>query len=264
MKKVIHDTNAEYHSQTDYIGSSGLKVIFKKSVYHYLNMPKLEPTDSMRLGTAVHTALLEPEKFDDEVIVLPELNLRTKAGREERDAIMEKAERGQVVIKEDDLKVIQAIERNFKNDRLALAICEGGVVEASHYGVIEGIKVRCRPDVYQPDRGIIGDVKTCQDNSPRAFKSDVYKYGYHLQAVFYAETLTHVLGKKFSPFDFRFIAVETKYPFSCEVYALDEREIENGYDALNKAWAEWKVFKETGVVLGYQTQDTASDGALIL
>lgn len=264
MKQVIKDTNEEYHSQTDYIGSSGLKIIFKKSVYHYLYSKKFESTESMRLGTAVHTALLEPENFDNEVIVMPELNLRTKAGREERDKILENTERGQVVIKQDDLEVIQAIERNFKNDKLAVAICEGGVVEASHYGTIEGIKVRCRPDVYQPDRGIIGDIKTCQDNSPKAFKSNVYKFGYHLQAVFYAETLTHILERQFSPYDFRFIAVETNYPYSCEVYALDEKEIEAGYAALNKAWGEWKIFKETGVVLGYQTKDTASDGALIL
>ena len=62
---IIKDTNAEYHSQTDYIGSSGLKMIYKKSVDHYLRSKKMDPTDSMRLGTAVHTALLEPDKFND-------------------------------------------------------------------------------------------------------------------------------------------------------------------------------------------------------
>lgn len=264
MKKIIQDTNEQYHSYTEYIGSSGLKKIFSSSVYHYLTSKKMEPTDSMRLGTAVHTALLEPDQFDEDVIVMPDLNLRTKAGREQRDLIHSSINKGQVVITEAQLEVVRGIERNFKQDRLAQAICEGGVVEASHYGEIQGIKIRCRPDVYQPDRGIIADVKTCADNSPKAFKSAVYKLGYHLQAVFYCEALKQVTDREFNPLDFRFIAVETKYPFSCEVYALDEREIEAGYNALKKSWEEWKVFKETGVVLGYQTKDTASDGALIL
>ena len=264
MKKIIQDTNEEYHSYTEYIGSSGLKMIHKKSVYHYLTSKLFEPTDAMRLGTAVHTALLEPDNFDDEVVVLPELNLRTKAGREERDKIMGNLQKGQVAIKQSDLETIQAIKRNFDNDRLANALINDSVIEASHYGEIQGIKIRCRPDAYLPDKGIISDIKTCADNSPKAFKSSVYNLGYHIQAVFYCEALKKITGKEFNPLNFRFIAVETTYPFSCEVYALDEREIEAGYNAMKKAWDEWKVYKETGIILGYQTKDTAADGALIL
>jgi hypothetical protein len=58
--------------------------------------------------------------------------------------------------------------------------------------------------------------------------------------------------------------VETNYPFSCEVYALPEDLIELGYKEMEKAWDEWKLYKETGVILGYQTADHAPDGALIL
>ena len=111
---IIKDTNAEYHSQTDYIGSSGLKMIYKKSVDHYLRSKKMDPTDSMRLGTAVHTALLEPDKFNDEITVMPELNLRTKAGREERDNLLYLSGK-KLMIKNDDLYIIKSIEMNFKN-----------------------------------------------------------------------------------------------------------------------------------------------------
>ena len=39
-----------------------------------------EPTPSMMLGTAVHSLVLEPEKFDTDVVVAPVVDKRTKIG----------------------------------------------------------------------------------------------------------------------------------------------------------------------------------------
>lgn len=263
-KAIIKDTNAEYHSLgKEVISASGLKQIAKKSVAHYLSSTGIKETDSMRLGTAVHSKILEPENYDNEIAVLPDLNLRTKDGRAERDAF-EENNKEKTIIRTEDLDIIQGIYNNFRNHPLAPRLLNNAKIEFSHYGEIQNIPVRCRPDAYIEQTGVIIDIKTCQDNSPKAFKSDVYKYGYHIQAAFYCEALKAILDKPFSPHDFRFIAVETNYPFSCEVYALDNKEIENGYKATEKAWDEWKLYKETGVILGYQTEQTTADGALIL
>ena len=70
------DTNQEYHSH-DSISASGLKTIYKKSVFHYLNQEQFVSTPAMNFGSAVHSVLLEPEK--KEILALPKnLNLRTK------------------------------------------------------------------------------------------------------------------------------------------------------------------------------------------
>jgi len=263
MNEIKKDTNSEYHGKgKEVISASGLKMIYKKSVAHYLDSKGITETDSMRLGTAVHARILEPELFDEEIAVLPDLNLRTKDGRLERDQFVER-NKEKTVIRKDDMHTVEAIYQNYKHHHLAPDLVQGNI-EYSHYGVHEGIEIRCRPDVYNPTTKIIADVKTCQDNSPRAFKSDVYKYAYHLQAVFYCGALQEITGEYYNPLDFRFIAVETNPPYSCEVYALDEREIEAGYNALRKAWSEWKMYKETGIALGYQTENLAADGALIL
>ena len=79
--KVIKDSNDQYHSH-DSISASGLKTIYKKSVYHLINQ-QFKETPAMALGTAVHQALLEPDDFYDIYHVIEKINKRTKAGKEE-------------------------------------------------------------------------------------------------------------------------------------------------------------------------------------
>ena len=261
---IVKDSNAEYHAYgKEVISASGLKMIAKKSVAHYLASAGIKETDAMRLGTAVHAKILEPENYHDEIAVLPELNLRTKDGRLERDQFEEKNQ-GKTIIRQDDLDTIQGIFESYKAHPLAPRLLNNAKIELSHYGEIQNIPVRCRPDAYIEETGVVIDVKTCQDNSPKAFRRDVFTYGYHIQAAFYCEALKKITGRKFSPLNFRFIAVETNYPYSCEVYSLSEDMIAWGYQAMEKAWDEWKLYKETGVILGYQTEETSADGALIL
>lgn len=73
MKKV-KDSNHDYHAHKS-ISASGLKSIYKKSVYHYLNQ-KPFTSQSMNFGNAVHDVILE--KKTKNIKVLPELNLRFK------------------------------------------------------------------------------------------------------------------------------------------------------------------------------------------
>ena len=76
--KTVKDTNAEYHSKKDYISASGLKMIAKKSVHHYLNAD-FKSTPSMAFGTAVHTAIYEPSEFYKDYHIIPKIDRRTKA-----------------------------------------------------------------------------------------------------------------------------------------------------------------------------------------
>ena len=87
------------------------------------------------------------------------------------------------------VKITKILE-NFRNHDLAQKYCQGQI-ELSHYGKYENLDVRVRPDCLNRVEGFISDVKTCQDNSPNAFKRDVYKYAYHLQAAFYMDMCGH-------------------------------------------------------------------------
>jgi len=183
--KTKFDSNEIYHSSPG-ISASGLKTIFKKSVYHFLNQKRFE-SSAMALGSAVHCAMLEPELYYKDYHVMPKIDRRTKAGKEAFEIETKKAE-GKLLLASDEHDKITKILNNFRNHDLAQKYCKGEI-ELSHYRQYENIDVRIRPDALNRIENFISDVKTCQDNAPMAFKRDVYKYGYHLQAAFYSDML---------------------------------------------------------------------------
>jgi len=247
------DTNEEYHSHKS-ISASGLKTIYKKSVKHYLTA-KFTESPAMALGTAVHTIMLEGQKqFDQDYYLMPKYDGRTKEGKQIK-AKHEKLAGDRKQLRDTDMDIISGIMYNFKQHDLAQKYCTG-TVELSHYGTVNDIAIRVRPDVFGDNW--IGDVKTCQDNSPLAFRRDLYKYAYHLQGVFYSD----MLG--FPAENFRFITVETNYPYSVEVYAMDEDMIKLGRQAYNMALNDWKFYLTSGIEKGYTAAGYAEDGALIL
>ena len=249
--KIVKDTNEEYHSQKEYISASGLKMIAKKSVHHYLNAD-FKSTPSMAFGTAVHTAIYEPSEYHKDYHIIPKIDRRTKAGKELYAKHMEEAKGKEVLDEADHQRILLILENLGKSEAKEYV---QGEMELSHYTEYEGIKVRVRPDCINKVAGFISDVKTCQDNSPRAFLSDIYKYKYHVQAAFYMD----MLGVN----KFVFIAIETNAPYSIETYVLSDELLGKGRQEYKKAIADWKYYLETGVALGYDGVRN-DDGIIIL
>lgn len=254
--KIKKDSNENYHSRPE-ISASGLKTIHKKSVYHFLNQRPFS-SDSLALGTAVHEAILEPKEFDKKYAIvdyIPRGEGYMKKRKEQQED-----HKGKELLyisndKEQPGNIILNIKRQFMDNDLAIFYTKGDI-ELSHYGMHNGVPVRVRPDV--KGDGWISDIKTCQDNSPRAFLRDIYNYGYHLQAAFYSDALG------FDPKRFRFIAIETKHPFSVVVYGLSDEMIDKGRLAYQNALEEWNEYLQTGIANGYGTSEMAKDGSLIL
>lgn len=250
--KIIKDSNDQYHSHNS-ISASGLKEIWKKSIYHFINR-KFRESSAMKLGTAVHQALLEPEDFDDIYHIIDKIDKRTKAGKEEYNKQIELAQ-NKIVLESDIYYIINQIKKSFKENRLAQKYCIGEK-ELSHYSKMDGIDVRVRPDCINRMSNFISDVKTCQDNSPEGFKKDIYKWGYHLQAAFYMD----VCGIE----NFKFIAVTTSFPFTVEVHTLDEKHIEFGRMAYKSALDQWKKYLLTNQPTSYHWYQFADDGSYLI
>ena len=76
MIEVIKDLSSEdYHNRKE-VGKSDLDLI-SKSMDHYL-APRKGPTPQMELGTAFHTMILEPDKFEKLYVKGPEVDRRHK------------------------------------------------------------------------------------------------------------------------------------------------------------------------------------------
>ena len=250
MKTVI-ESNAAYHSSDRYVGSSTLKTIHKKSVYHALNRKQSEPTPAMVLGSAIHAKVLEPKTFDDEFLVIEKLDLRYNVDKEKKKGYEAS---GKILLQPKEGDVIERVYQSVINNPFAAQYLDGDI-ELSHYTTFMDVEVKVRPDVKGKD--FIADIKTCQDNSPKAFRNDVFKYGYHIQAAFYAMVLDYPVEW------FKFIAVETNHPYTTEVYTLSDEMIEMGIKDMVNALDKWKEYKQTGEIKLYDLP-RLDDGSILI
>lgn len=255
MKTVV-ETNEKYHSSRA-MSASGLKKIHKKSVYHFLNS-KPYTSSAMDLGTAIHTLTLEPELFDDQVKFFDKLDGRTAEGKAQKSEIANWQEQGKLVFPESDREMFTIIAENFNNDENALKYSKGDI-ELSHYlEDFHGIYLRIRPDVINREENFIADVKTCRDNSPRAFRSDIWKYSYHIQAAVYCDALGIPVE------NFVFQAIETTYPYSVQCYSLSDEMIERGRVDYMNAISKWKHYLDTGEASLYDSEYKNDKGIILL
>ena len=257
------ESNSEYHS-SDTISASGLKMIHQSSVWHF-NRRKFKDTDATRLGSAVHSLLLEPELFDDEFAIYKkdQFNLRTKAGREKK-VEWESKQSEKTILNEDQELILDRIKERFdkhQDDQIITAkkYMEGDI-ELSHYMNYDGVPVKVRPDCLGED--FISDIKTIRpmmgkDLTPSLFKREIWNRSYHIQAMFYSD----MIGR--DPQNFRFIVIQTSYPYEVFVCGMDEDMIYRGRIEYQEALLKWKLYKEQGIEQKY-VNDLAPDGSIIL
>jgi len=77
--------------------------------------------------------------------------------------------------------------------------------------------------LYNKDSGIVLDLKTTIDASPKGFAKSVRQYGYLFQSAWYMTAL-RAMGER--PKQFVFLVVEKSEPYATACYALDNNDIE--------------------------------------
>lgn len=229
MKPGIYDNigNEDYHAliKKNVISKTGLDKI-RKSPAHFKEWTKNppEPTPAMVIGQRCHTAILESHDFLRNLVLQPEINKRTKAGKEEWEAF-QKANEGKIIVKKDEFDQIQGIVNAVYSHPIASEILRDGKAEQSIIWEDEetGIACRCRPDYLRND-DVFVDVKTTVDASFREFQRSVAKFRYHVQSAFYMDGINQHRDVK----NFILIAVEKTPPFGIGIYHLDLGTVEEG------------------------------------
>lgn len=226
--KIIEDmSNEDYHNHKS-ISSSRVKVLLENP-YEYLN-PIEKDSKAFSLGSATHSLVLEPHKFDNEFAVAPSLNRRTKKGKEEY-LKFEDENIGKTVLLKEEFENAKNIAKSVLD--LNLPFLKDGITECSFFSKFDGVDVRCRPDYYKEDMGIVVDLKTTDDASLKGFAKSVANFGYHTQASFYLKTLESM---GLNAFKFVFIAVEKKPPYMVGIYELDYESLQKGCRNIEKAF----------------------------
>lgn len=226
--------NAAYHAHPA-ISKSHLDLIARSPLHYwarYIDPNRIapEPSPQMRLGTALHTHVLELSRWDEEIAVAPAINRLTKAGKEQWAAFVADAA-GKTVISSDDAEQVMAMGRAImRHPAAAMLLGLPGKAETTHMWIdaVTGLECKCRPDWFTADGTIVVDLKTTKDASPRGFKQSVAGFRYHCQAAWYLHGVEQSTGKR--PDQFIFICVESSAPYACAVYAADAEMIERGHE----------------------------------
>jgi len=244
-------SNADYHSH-DAIGSTLLKKIAAKTLLHAVT-EEFKGSDAMRIGSALHCKVLEPENFKRDFAILPECNRRTKEGKAIYNAFVETSG-DKTILKDEQMTAVNLMSKSIMQHEIASGMLTGGEAEYSYFVERDGIALKTRPDYVNGDSII--DIKTCQDASADGFTRACIKFMYHLQAAFYLDVYNMATGKNIQ--DFYIVAVESSPPYAVNTFKMGEVEIDIGrgqYLAALKQYAEYLV-KGSVLEYGYEKEIT--------
>lgn len=184
-------SNSEYHARPE-ISKSQLDII-SKDIFG-LEWQKAAPVDHNKMatldfGTAMHAILLEPDLLKSDFVVMPRFNLRTNAGKEEKEHFFQEND-GKTVLTSDEREKLDLLYNSVMAHPVAREAIEcEGLAEASAFWKDEqtSLKCRCRPDKLITSQNRIIDIKTTPDLSK--FKYSVQDFRYHVQEAFYIDGL---------------------------------------------------------------------------
>ncbi len=235
-------TNEAYHALKA-VSPSQIKTL-ARSPLHYFDQfladdrEKKEATAAMQMGTALHTAVLEPDLWDATVAVPKHsFDRRTKVGKE-LAAEFEREAAGKIVLSPEDADQVRRMADAVRKHPAAGFLLElPGQREASYTWTdpATGLECKTRPDWHSDDRRIVVDVKTTRDASRVEFAKSIANFDYHVQA---AWNLAALEAETFLT-----IAVESERPYAVAVYpasgaliAAGQRRIEQAMTLLAECW----------------------------
>ncbi|WP_010598954.1 PD-(D/E)XK nuclease-like domain-containing protein [Rickettsiella massiliensis] len=237
---------------------NGLLWEFKRSPYHYWYKYKNpdyipeSPTPAQILGYALHTTILEPEKFEEQLFVLPKVDKRTKAGAEKWKQLQETMG-NRSLLTEAQYEELCAMKASFEKNTLAVQLIQNAEIEQSIYwkDLDTDILCKCRPDILH--NGLVVDLKTAQDGSAWSFSKAVHDYGYHIQVAMIREALRVI--KQIDIQSFWFIVIEKSSPYVVSTYKLDAAALEKGYEEFKHLLARYQYCLKENDWPAYETQE---------
>ena len=239
--------NAAYHAAPG-ISNSGLSLV-ARSPAHYAHSAPWKQTRAMEIGTAFHTALLEPDRYGSEYMTVEGINDRRKSEYKEAakvfgtDCTLTESEGASVAVMSESVKA-----NPDANDVLSAP----GYAELS--GFVEdpntGVLMRCRFDWITEDARAV-DVKKTQDARPFAFSKSIHLYRYHCQQAMYSHIFDLIEGRTLE--SYHFLAIEEQPPCANVMYTLDHLAVHHGHTLYRDALTDYAIACESNEWPSYGT-----------
>lgn len=239
-------SNEEYYA----IPALNASVLKKRTALDMLHLMagEREEKDCFDLGGNLHCAVLEPERWEKSLVILPEdaparpTARKINAKKPSKDTVaaiewwkeFDAQNAGKTVLTEEEHdQVVQMHDALLRHHRIRELLEAPGnnevVVEAwdEEFGVMLKARFDRLPGGCFDGRGeavpsFVIDIKTTSGNidSDASMRGEILKWGYHIQARFYMRLLSLVLDEPARDV-FYFPFVTTKAPYKSRLYKLD-------------------------------------------
>ena len=240
----IHDRK-EYRAFPAFNQSAAKHILTSPAHYQaYINTPQ-EETKALRFGTFVHSAVLEPHTLNDLYATAPEVDRRTKEGKETWAAFAT-ANVGKAILDAEESAIGHLVASHAR-----LALKTHGVVfdatEVMYHVDYNGVPLKAAIDGVAGD--YLWDIKTTDDASAAGMLKAIRNYRYNLQAYWYRLVYELATGRR--PLGFRFLFVEKEPPFACSVCEVGPELMSWAIADFEKAVSLYKSCTESRVWPAY-------------
>ncbi len=226
-------TDKEYRSAEGISRSELWKIKESPEKFRYAMDHPEEPTPALLFGIAAHKMLLEPEGFYDDFAIAPNVDRRTKEGRERWSQFLAESEGKQIINSAEHEQLIDMM--NAAKSAPYVEALLNGEREKPYFWVDEltGETCKARLDCLSKIDGekVIVDYKATSDASTESFVRSAMKYGYDFQAAMYREAVSKTDGTEPK---FVFIAQEKTAPYAVNILFADDAFIRHGYDVFRE------------------------------
>lgn len=226
----------------------------RKSPLHYWHIMHDTPrkdTPAMKLGRAVHAAILTPTAYKKDFAVMPNIDRRTKAGKEEYEAFMESAN-GKETLSQEDALTVKQMAAAFRKNPDAVSLLKGTRREKPLFWTDTETGVKCKGRIDAISETCVIDYKTTLDAGTDAFRRESLRYGYDLQAAMYMEAAR---ANGYKPTKYIFIAQEKNAPFMINIMVAGDAFIDRGMWIMRDLLAKYKECRDTDTWPGYGTNE---------
>lgn len=251
LPAIVSDMPIEAYHKHESISNSGLSLV-ARSPAHYAYATPWESTRAQQIGTAFHTALLEPERYKAEYFAA-DTNARRVVAYKDAAKIYG----GDKTLTANESASVSVMIESIRSNKAANDLLnEEGHAELSFFvrDPDTGVAMRCRFD-WLTHEGVAIDLKKTQDSREFAFSRSLHNYRYHCQAAMYSHIYQLVMGKPLE--SFKILAVEEQPPCANVLYDIDPLALQIGYAQYREsllAYTEaatsgiWTTYTGTGVV----------------
>ena len=259
----IHDRK-EYRAFPA-LNQSAAKLLVSHSPAHYqayMNAPH-EETKAMRFGTFVHSAILEPHTLNDLYQTAPDVDKRTKQGKEDWAAFCT-MHAGKTILDAEESAIGHLVAASARQALKAHGVTFDAT-EVMYHVDYNGVPLKAAIDGVAGD--YLWDIKTtgAGEATPAGMLKSIRAYRYNLQAYWYRLVYELATGKR--PLGFRFLFIEKEPPFSwavCEIgpdlmsYAVSDFEKAVTLYKSCTALGEWPSYPEEVQVIDIKASSSTA------